>query len=91
MLRAKGVPVFYLPALFYPIQKDDRATGFLMPTYGTSTYRGITLSNAFFWAINRSQDATFIDDWFSKRGNGVGAEYRYVAAPGSSGTLGATG
>ena len=39
LVKAKGVPVFYLPALFYPIQKDDRATGFLMPTYGTSTYR----------------------------------------------------
>ena len=27
LIKAKGVPVFYLPALFYPIQKDDRATG----------------------------------------------------------------
>jgi LPS-assembly protein len=85
VVRAKGIPVFYLPALFYPIQKDDRATGFLMPTYGTSTYKGVTLSDAFFWAINRSQDATFSYDWFSKRGQGMGAEYRYAAAPGSSG------
>jgi LPS-assembly protein len=85
LLKAKGVPVFYLPALFYPIQKDDRATGILMPTYGTSTYRGFTLSNAFFWAIDRSQDATFFNDWYSKRGMGNGAEYRYAAAPGANG------
>ncbi|HEX7485427.1 MAG TPA: putative LPS assembly protein LptD [Vicinamibacterales bacterium] len=87
VLKAKGVPVFYLPALFYPIKKDDRATGFLLPTYGTSTLRGFTLSNAFFWAINRSQDATFMHDWFSQRGSGMGAEYRYASAPGSSGFI----
>ena len=32
------MPVLYLPAIYYPIQDDDRATGFLMPTYGTSTF-----------------------------------------------------
>ena len=82
VIKAKGVPVFYLPALYYPIQKDDRATGILMPTYGTSTYKGFTLSNAFFWAINRSQDATFMHDWFKKRGQGFGGEYRYAAGAG---------
>jgi len=87
VIKAKGAPVFYLPALFYPIQKDDRATGFLMPTYGTSSYRGMTFSEAFFWAISRSQDATFLYDYFSKRGYGVGADYRYAAAPGSTGQL----
>jgi LPS-assembly protein len=85
VIKAKGVPVFYLPALYYPIQKDDRATGILMPTYGTSTVKGFTLSNAFFWAINRSQDATFLHDWFKKTGQGFGGEYRYAAGPGSSG------
>ncbi len=85
VMEAKGVPVFYLPAVYFPISKDDRATGFLMPTYGTSTYRGWSLSNAFFWAIDRSQDLTLVDDWFSSRGNGMGAEYRYTSAPGSSG------
>ncbi|HEY3382748.1 MAG TPA: LPS assembly protein LptD [Vicinamibacterales bacterium] len=87
LVRAKGVPVFYLPVLFYPINKENRATGILMPTYGTSTLRGFSLSNAFFWAINRSQDATFMHDWFSARGQGVGGEYRYVSSPGSSGYL----
>jgi LPS-assembly protein len=87
LIKAKSVPVFYLPALYYPIQKDDRATGFLMPAYGTSTYKGFTLSNAFFWAIGRSQDATFMHDWFKQRGYGMGGEYRYAAGPGSNGFL----
>jgi LPS-assembly protein len=84
-MKAKGVPVFYFPAIYFPIQKDDRATGFLMPIYGNSTYLGWSLSNAFFWAIDRSQDLTLMDDWYSNRGNGMGAEYRYASAPGSAG------
>ena len=85
IFRVKSVPVMYLPLFYYPIQEDDRATGFLLPTYGASTIKGQTLSNAFFWAINRSHDATIFHDWFSKTGQGVGGEYRYVLAPGSQG------
>lgn len=85
VLKVKGVPLFYLPMMYYPINKEDRATGFLIPTYGASTVRGQTLSNAFFWAINRSQDATLYHDWYSKTGQGFGGEYRYVTGPGSQG------
>ena len=35
VIRVKDVPIFYLPVLYYPIQSDDRATGFLLPTYGS--------------------------------------------------------
>jgi hypothetical protein len=87
VVRVKDVPVFYLPVIYYPIQSDDRATGFLLPTYGTSTFRGQSLSNAFFWAINRSQDLTLMHDWFTKTGQGYGSEYRYMLAPGSEGYM----
>jgi LPS-assembly protein len=87
VLRVKGVPLFYLPYIYYPIKDEDRSTGFLMPTYGTSTFRGQAISNAFFWAIDRSQDATFFHDWFTRAGQGEGAEYRYVASTQSSGTF----
>jgi len=86
-LRVKGVPILYLPVLYYPIQDNDRATGFLLPTYGTSTIRGQGLSNAFFWAIGRSQDATFFHDWYSTAGQGAGTEYRYIASPRSTGNM----
>jgi lipopolysaccharide assembly outer membrane protein LptD (OstA) len=85
VLRVKGVPLLYLPVIYYPMGDDERATGFLMPTYGTSRLRGGSLSNAFFLAINRSQDATFFHDWFTRAGQGVGAEYRYVANASSTG------
>ena len=85
ILEVKGVPVFYLPVMYYPIQEDGRATGFLIPTYGASTFRGQSLSNAFFWAINRSHDATIFHDWFTQTGQGIGAEYRYTLEQGSEG------
>ena len=85
VVEVKDVPVFYLPILYYPIQKDDRATGVLLPMYGSSLAQGSTISNAFFWAINRSQDATVFHDWMFSRGNGVGAEYRYLFGPQAQG------
>ncbi len=87
VVRVKNVPVFYLPVLYYPIQEDDRATGFLLPTYGASTYAGSSISNAFFWAINRSQDLTLFHDWYFTRGSGIGTEYRYLLAPTAQGNL----
>jgi LPS-assembly protein len=85
VFRVKGVPLMYLPIFYYPIQEDDRATGFLIPTYGGSTIKGQVLSNAFFWAIGRSHDATVYHDWMSQAGQQVGGEYRYVLGPGSQG------
>jgi LPS-assembly protein len=87
MFKVKGVPMLYLPIMYYPTKEENRATGFLIPTYGTSTIRGQSIHNAFFWAINRSQDATIAHDWYTKTGNGFGTEYRYDLGGGSSGTL----
>ncbi|HEY6360421.1 MAG TPA: putative LPS assembly protein LptD [Vicinamibacterales bacterium] len=87
VLRVKGVPLIFLPVIYYPIQDDERATGILMPTYGASTLRGQSLSNAFFWAIGRSQDATLFHDWFTRTGQGMGAEYRYQSSASSYGNM----
>ena len=89
VLNVKGVPLFYVPVLYYPTKKENRATGFLLPTYGTSSLRGQALHNAFFWAINRSQDATVMHDWYSRAGQGMGSEYRYNYGGGSDGIVAA--
>jgi len=83
MLKVKGVPALYLPYMYYPLSADNRSTGFLMPSYGSSTYKGQTISNAFFWAMGRSQDVTFLHDWYSKTGQGIAGEYRYMSLGGS--------
>jgi LPS-assembly protein len=87
VLKVKDVPLFYLPAMYYPINKSDRATGFLLPIYSTSTIKGQTLNNAFFWAINRSQDATLYHSFYSKTGQSFGGDYRYIQTGGSSGNF----
>jgi LPS-assembly protein len=87
VFRVKNVPLMFLPVFYYPIQEDDRATGFLMPIYGSTTTQGQSITNQFFWAINRSPDATIEHDWFSKTGQRIGGEYRYVRGPGAQGNL----
>src|SRR5688572_6489208 len=85
VFRVKGVPLLYLPAFYYPIQEDDRATGFLIPIYGNSTVKGQSISVPFFWALGRSHDALFSYDWLSKAGYGYGSKYRYELGGGSQG------
>jgi LPS-assembly protein len=87
IFNVKGVPLLYVPFLYFPTTEDGRATGFLIPTYGVSTIRGQTIHNAFFWAMSRWQDTTFLYDWFSKTGTGGGAEYRFNRGGGSDGQL----
>lgn len=86
VFRVKGVPLLYLPIIYYPLDDDSRSTGFLLPTYGNSYFQGQTIRNAFFWAINRSMDLTLMHNWYSKTGSGYGGEFRFAAAPESHGT-----
>src|SRR5207247_9212432 len=54
-----------------------------MPSYCSSTLKGQTISNGFFWAIDRSRDMTILHDFYSKTGQAVSGEYRYVDLRGS--------
>ncbi len=87
VFTVKGVPLLYTPILYYPTTRENRATGILLPTYGTSTLRGQSIHNAFFWAMDRSQDSTFMHDWFANTGQGFGSEYRYNFGGGSDGNV----
>ncbi|HXY54485.1 MAG TPA: LPS assembly protein LptD [Nitrospirota bacterium] len=79
-----GLPVFYSPYLLFPVK---RQTGLLMPELGYSSSEGFLMKNAFFWAISDYQDMTFYDDYRSRHGNGVGAEFRYVNSKDSAGKI----
>jgi LPS-assembly protein len=87
VLKVKGLPVFYAPYIYYPIRKDGRSTGFLIPHVGYSSYRGVNLGTGFFWAMGRSFDQTFYADNYSKVGYGFGHELRYAAESPSRGTF----
>jgi LPS-assembly protein len=87
VFRVKNVPVFYFPYIIYPIEQDQRSTGFLFPHFGSSELRGKNIGGGFFWAMNRSMDQTFYVDHFSEYGTGLGHEFRYMRAAPSRGNF----
>jgi LPS-assembly protein len=66
--RIEKVPVFYLPYADHPVEQLGRQSGFLLPNLGTSSRKGLILGESFYWAINRSMDATLGAEYFSTRG-----------------------
>ena len=80
-LRARGVPVFYLPRFVWPV-KRERALGLLVPSFGHNSHRGAYLGNALFWPIGRSWDSTTFLDLYSEGYIGIGQELRW--APGQN-------
>jgi len=85
-LWAKEIPVLYTPFLFFPA-KLKRQSGLLPPQFGYSDRKGAQYIQPFYWAINRSSDATFYLDSMAHRGEKLGLEYRYVLDERSKGTL----
>lgn len=71
-----GFPIFYFPYATHPVNREARQTGFLIPTAGRSSTKGNIVGDAFYWAINRSLDATVGAEYFSKRGWSERGEFR---------------
>ena len=84
-LWARKMPVLYTPYFYYPARKD-RQTGLLWPQGGMSDRWGTNYSQPFFWAIDKSSDATFYGHYMHRRGFKPGVEYRYVLDEWSKGT-----
>jgi LPS-assembly protein len=76
IFRLRGIPILYLPFAAPPVEKLGRQSGFLLPTVGTSSVKGTILGDSFYWAINRSMDATLGGEYFSKRGWSLHEIYR---------------
>jgi len=74
--RIKGVPVLPLPYASIPIEKRDRQSGFLTPTFGFSANKGFRLSTAYYQTLGRSADVTIRTDLYASRGIGYGADFR---------------
>ncbi|MFQ6038841.1 MAG: LPS-assembly protein LptD, partial [Candidatus Aminicenantales bacterium] len=86
VFRIKKVPVFYLPYMRYPLDRE-RSTGFLIPQVGYSGPKGVYYSQSFYWAIKRNMDSTLNLDYYSERGFGGGLEYRYLFSETTRGQL----
>jgi lipopolysaccharide assembly outer membrane protein LptD (OstA) len=84
LFRLKNAPVFYLPYMRYPLERE-RTTGLLSPEIGYTEHKGFTLSQSFYWAVARNMDFTLTADVYSARGVGGGLEYRYLFPGGMAG------
>ena len=82
----KETPVLYIPWFAFPASQEKRS-GLLFPKIGESSKRGIQLDVPFYWVISPSQDAVVDLDIQTKRGVGLGVDYRYIRERGSEGNL----
>jgi len=85
-LWAKKMPVAYLPYFIFPVERN-RQSGFLTPEIGYSDRNGVEYVQPFFWAINRSCDATFYYHHIQNRGEKFGGEFRYLLSNRSKATM----
>jgi hypothetical protein len=61
----------------FPVN-TDRETGFLFPEFGNSSKSGFRYMQPFYWAIDKSSDATFTFDIESRARVGLMTEYRKI-------------
>ncbi|MBC8282720.1 MAG: LPS-assembly protein LptD [Nitrospinae bacterium] len=89
VLKIRDIPIIYIPAGYLPMDQE-RKSGFLFPSFGSSDIDGVALNNEYFWAIDDHSDATFKLGYRSKRGFSPGIEYRYTPSPGTQGFFNGT-
>ncbi len=89
VLRVRGLPVLYVPYAFVPVN-NDRQSGFLFPNYGFSSKRGFVWQQPFYWAINKSYDATITTDLETAARIGAWGEFRYAPNEQTEGVLAAS-
>src|SRR5690554_2165845 len=88
VLYFKDVPLLYSPWLSFPL-REERKSGFLIPTYGTSSKSGFDFSLPYYFNIAPNYDATITPRYLGKRGLQLGGEFRYLGR-GYSGILAGT-
>ena len=87
-LELLGVPTpLMLPFGFFPTT-DKRKSGIIIPSYGSSQFRGYFLQNGgFYWAANDFFDLTITGDIYTKGGFGLQTSSNYKKRYKYSGSL----
>ncbi len=73
----KGVPILFTPWINFPYA-NQRKSGLLSPTWGTTTKSGFEVLVPFYWNISPSMDVTASIRELSKRGIQYTGEFRYI-------------
>lgn len=77
VLRFYGVPILAAPTLSFPLS-EARKSGWLPPSIGLSSKSGFEVAAPYYWNIAPHRDATFTPTVMSRRGAGLGTEFRYL-------------
>lgn len=88
-LRFVGVPVLYLPGLRVPDPTLKRATGFLLPSFRTTTRLGTGLKFPYFITLGASRDVTLTPYLTTSGGQTMGLRYRQAFRSGTVTVAGA--
>lgn len=71
-----GIPVAYTPWFRHPAPGVARQSGFLTPTFGTTSELGVTTQIPYYYVIDQSSDATIAPIFTQKGGTVLAGEYR---------------
>ena len=77
VLRFLGVPILAMPELSFPLT-DARKSGWLPPSLNLDTKSGLELAVPYYWNIAPQRDATLTPVVYTRRGLGLGSEFRYL-------------
>lgn len=73
----KDVPILYSPWVSFALD-NARKSGFLSPTFGSTSLGGFDLTVPYYWNIAPNHDATIVPRVFTKRGMQLSGEFRYL-------------
>lgn len=76
-LHILNVPVLYIPYFTFPVS-EKRKSGFLYPSFSSSSDLGVEIATPFYWNIAENYDATITPRLLSKRGLQIQTEFRYL-------------
>ena len=85
-LRVKDIPILYTPYIYFPID-DRRQSGFLPPSFSSSSDTGFMLVTPYYFNLAPNYDATLYPRYMTKRGLLMEGEFRYLT-PSSEGQFG---
>ena len=77
VLRFKDVPILAFPSISFPLS-DKRKSGLLPPTFNVDSVSGLMVEQPYYFNIAPNRDATLTPIVMSKRGIGLGGEYRFL-------------
>ncbi|MHB8426550.1 MAG: LPS-assembly protein LptD [Acidiferrobacterales bacterium] len=78
-LRFMHVPILYVPYFSFPLS-DKRKSGFLAPSFGTSTTLGTFISAPYYFNLAPNYDLTLTPDLMTKHGLQLRNQFRYLGS-----------